>query len=79
MSNNWTFEANWGGAGLHFPGWIIRRAQRRFENKWCKVIGTSKLAHRKSRWELQKNNFVIEIDLGLAGRAQREMIAVGRL
>ena len=70
------------GAGLQFPGWIIRRAQRRFEDKLYKVIGAAKLAHRKSRWKLQKNNFATEIDLGLAGtpgRAQREIIAIGRI
>ena len=29
------------GAGLQFPGWIIRQAQRKFENKWNEVIGAA--------------------------------------
>ena len=40
------------GAGLQFPGWFIRRAQRKFENIQYEVIGAAKLAHRKSRWKL---------------------------
>ena len=45
LRNDWTIETNRGlggeGAGLQFPGWIIRRAQRNFdsENKRNEVIG----------------------------------------
>ena len=39
--------------------------QRKFENKQHEVIGTAKLAHRKSRWKLWKiiaHNSSIELD-----------------
>ena len=42
------------GAGLQFPGWIIRWAHRRFENKQYEIIGSAKLAHEKSKWKLRK-------------------------
>ena len=29
------------GAGQQFSGWIIRRAQQKFENKQYEVIGTA--------------------------------------
>ena len=42
------------GRRLQFPGWIIRRAQRRFENNWYEIIGSAEIEHRKSKWKLRK-------------------------
>ena len=41
LRNDWTIETNWEGARQQFPGWIIRRAQRKFENKRYEVIGAA--------------------------------------
>ena len=47
LRNDWTIETNRGrrdggeGARQPFPGWIIRRAQRKFENKLYEVNGAA--------------------------------------